>query len=149
VKVSATKYNSLYSGRRNGCNDYVCRFNIFNCPNHRFEFDNRPPVIGVSYNGRLYVGCGGRPSDESNVRTLAGIYESKQFYGSDYAVVNPTQPEYLSTIYWRHLVPVTSAKDVDLSFYTGDITGKFRIVVQGITTNGVVFKESAISVKKP
>jgi hypothetical protein len=149
VKVSATKYNSLYSGRRNGCNDYVCRFNIFNCPNHRFEFDNRPPVIGVSYNGRLYVGCGGRPSDESNVRTLAGIYESKQFYGSDYAVVNPTQPEYLSTIYWHHLVPVTSAKDVDLSFYTGDITGKFRIVVQGITTNGVVFKESAISVKKP
>ncbi|CAM3753932.1 hypothetical protein MUGA111182_07450 [Mucilaginibacter galii] len=151
VKVTSTKDNSLYGGRLyfNSCNDYVCRYNVFNCPNHRFEFDNRPPTIGASYNGRVYLGCGGKPEDDSNVKTFAGIYESKQFYGSDYAVVNPSQPEYISTIFWQHLVAITSVKDSELSFYTSDITGKFRIVVQGITPNGVVYNESFINVKKP
>jgi len=151
VKVTSTKDNSLYGGRSNFniCYDYVCRYNVFNCPNHRFEFDNRPPTIGASYNGRVYLGCGGTPEDDSNVKTFAGIYESKQFYGSDYAVVNPSQPEYISTIFWQHLVAVTSVKDIELSFYTSDITGKFRIVVQGITPDGVLFNEGFINVKKP
>lgn len=154
VKVSALKDGSLYGANKretfNSCFDYVCRNNIFNCANHRNEPDNTAPIPGNTYNGKIYLGCGGTlPPPETNVKTLAGIYESKQFYGSDYGIVNPSQPEYLSTIFWRHLVPVTSLKDVDLSFYTGDITGKFRIVVQGITTNGVVFNENSITIIKP
>lgn len=154
VKVSAFKDGSLYGAKKretfNSCFDYICRNNIINCANHRTETDNTVPIPGNTYNGKIYLGCGGTlPPPETNVKMLAGIYESKEFYGADYAIVNPSQPEYLSTIFWRHLVAVTSVKDVDLSFYTGDITGKFRIVVQGITTNGVVFNENTITVKKP
>ncbi|MFD1256693.1 hypothetical protein ACFQ3S_07780 [Mucilaginibacter terrae] len=155
VKVSSSKDNSLYGAKQsakfiNSCGDYICRNNIFNCANHRNEPDNTQPVIGATYIGKVYLGCGGvPPAEASNIRSLPAIYQAKQFYGADYAVVNPCQPEYLSTIYWNHLVNVNADKEVELYFYTSDITGKFRIIVQGITTSGVVYSESNITVKKP
>ena len=38
-------------------------------------------------------------------------------------------------------------KETNLSFYTSDITGKFRIVVQGITSNDVIYGEHFFEVK--
>jgi len=39
-------------------------------------------------------------------------------------------------------------KETELNFYTSDITGRFRIVVQGITNKDVVYAEQFFEVKK-
>jgi hypothetical protein len=79
---------------------------------------------------------------------LNGIYAVKEFYASDYSKT-PEEPEYLSTLYWKNLVKVSSVTDTEFSFYTGDITGKFKIVIQGITGNNVTYGETTFNVIKP
>ncbi len=154
VTISANKDNSLYkshSFNSNACGDYVCRYHVLNCPNHRDERDNRTPVQGEFYyeNGSLihYRGC--FESEKKFNYTIPGIYIAKEFYGSDYSEVSLSAPEYTSTIYWKHLVRINSTKETTLDFYTSDITGKFRIVVQGVTSNDVVYGESFFNVQKP
>ncbi|WP_345952468.1 hypothetical protein [Mucilaginibacter sp. PAMB04168] len=149
VTVVAKRDNSFF-GATNKCGDYVCAFKILNCPNH-VNAQHTLPVIGAVYtfNGMrtVYNGCSAESNGQTN--TIHGIYLAKQFYGSDYAVANPTEPEYNSTIFWRHLVKINNEKETEMSFYTSDITGKFRIVIQGIAGDGVVYGESFINVKKP
>lgn len=150
ITILAKKDNSLYS-TTNACGDYVCRYNVLNCPNHRNEMDNRPPILGERYKVNdmveTYSGCA--ISKEKFNYAIAGIYRSKQFYGADYSEVNDLTPDYVSTIYWKHLVELDSAKETELSFYTSDITGKFRIVVQGVTSDDVVHSETSFNVLKP
>lgn len=38
-------------------------------------------------------------------------------------------------------------KETEFSFYTGDITGVFKIIIQGITDNDVVYSENKFEVK--
>jgi hypothetical protein len=151
VTVKTQKDNTLYGAHANACGDYVCMYNILNCSNHVNDPQNKLPVAGWQYRSNqgtiTYTGC--NPDNNKAGLSIRGIYEAKQFYGADYAVVSPTQPEYLSTLFWSHLVSINSENDTDFSFYTGDITGRFKIVVQGITTNGVTYSESSIVVKKP
>lgn len=151
VTVKASTDRLLYSAKGNACGDYVCTYNILNCPNHYNDSFNKAPIEGrrYRYNGDyiIYKGCSN--ADTQSMASINGIYQAKQFYGADYAVVNPSQPEHLSTLYWNHLAVLDSDKETELSFYTGDITGKFRIVVQGITSNGVTYSESSITVRKP
>jgi hypothetical protein len=154
VVVKAKRDSGLYAVRgRNLCGDYVCMFNILNCPNHATDYNIRPPVIGQPYRAAgtesviLYQGCTG--TQDKAAELLHGIYEAKQYYGSDYAVANPTEPEYFSTIFWKHLVLLNSQNETELSFYTSDVTGKFKIIVQGVTGNGVIYKEHSINVSKP
>jgi hypothetical protein len=151
VTVKASNDRLLYSAKGNACGDYVCLYNILNCPNHYNDSFNKPPIEGRRYRFNnvyiFYKGCG--DADIQSMASINGIYQAKQFYGSDYAIVNPSQPEYVSTLYWNHLAVLDSDKETEMSFYTGDITGKFSIVVQGITSNGVTYSESSITVKKP
>lgn len=39
-------------------------------------------------------------------------------------------------------------KETELSFYTSDIPGKFRIVVQGVTDKDVVYAEAYYEAEK-
>ncbi len=148
VKVTAGKGSVYKAGATNQCGDYVCQFNILNCPNHVFAAHTLP-VVGRMYtlNGRMitYQGCA---EEKDSMRMISGIFLSKQFSGSDYSLLNPTEPEYMSTIFWKHLTQVDTKKPTTLSFYTSDITGKYKIVVQGITDNGVVYGQSYITVNK-
>jgi hypothetical protein len=82
------------------------------------------------------------------VLQLNGIYAAREFYSKDYSKT-PQEPEYLSTLYWKHLVKISPGTDTEFSFYTGDITGKFKIVVQGITGNDVTYGEATFTVAKP
>lgn len=151
VKVVANKNKVFLGMGANSCGDYVCSFQILNCPNHAGTPGNTQPILGrrYRYNGMkeyIYPGC---LPDKDPVSSIRGIYVAKQYYGSDYSVANPSEPEYISTIFWRNLIKVQSGKDTQMSFYTSDITGRFRIIVQGITSNGVTYGESALTVKKP
>ena len=138
--------------RENICGDYVCRYNFLNCPIHPHEVDNRAPIVGQTYHKQyasdvVYQGCLIVP--DTSILSVKGISYSQEFYGEDYAVINPSQPEYQSTIYWKHACFINSKGETKLSFYTSDITGPFKIIIQGITNNDVIYDEKEFNVKKP
>jgi len=160
VKIIARKDNN-YSNTsaaslmptENECGDYICMFGIFNCPNHKGFANNIIPKVGEYYviRGRMtkYLGCNVPViKNRDNLGTyFQGIKFSKEFYGSDYSAFNPSQPEFNSTLYWKHLSVISSAKPMQLSFYCSDITGLFKIVIQGVTKNDVTYGESYFSVQ--
>ena len=129
----------------NICGDYVCRYEVLNCVNHRSEPDNIPAVKGHTYyiNSReqIYEGCGGISEGGLNA-----IYEAAEFYPADYDKKNPETPEYVSTLFWKHQLNIAANKDATFSFFTGDITGKFKIIVQGTGSNDVIYGETDFTV---
>lgn len=151
VIINKTKDNSTSFGRRgyNKCGDYVCRYNILNCPNHFGDFDSHEPVKGKTYrDGRtggsvIYQGCTDDES-KSNLVILKGINLPKEFYVSD--VSNKNEPINFATVYWNYQVLVNG--ETALNFNTGDITGKFKIIVQGVTDQGVAYGEKEITVNR-
>ncbi len=97
----------------------------------------------------VYVrGSRGRLDPRGADFEFSGIYPAKEFYLPDYSS-NLSAPEYFSTLYWKHLVKITPDKHAEFSFYTSDITGRFKIVVQGVTSNDVVYGEKIFNVVKP
>ncbi len=78
---------------------------------------------------------------------LTGIYQKREFYPIDFSK-NPSEQAFLSTLYWKHTAMLLSGKEAELSFYTGDIKGKFKIIVQGISVNDVVFGDYGFTVAK-
>jgi hypothetical protein len=150
VKITAKKDESLtmYEGiaqegfpGRNACGDYVCRMNLLNCPNHRLSSDNTQPVKGVKYANMYYPykGCIIVTKDQKKYFELSGLHWEKEFYHDSYS--NLQEPALLSTVYWNYAATLISGQDTEFSFYTTDITGKFRIVVQGISNRDVVYGE--------
>jgi len=154
AKVVAVKDRTLYGKGKveyiqGTCNDYICFYGVVNCRNH--PFGGTPLVPGETYNGRVYIGCGGLPPQDAKgkkIFTLPAVYVAKEFNGSDYSVANPSAPEYVSTIYWKNIVIINAELPTKLSFYASDITGRFRIVVQGVTDHGVVYGQSYININK-
>lgn len=151
VVINKTKDNSNSFAKRgyNRCGDYVCKYNILNCPNHFGDFDSHEPVKGKTYrDGRaggsvVYQGCTDDES-KSNLVILKGINLPKEFYVSD--VLNKNEPINFDTVYWNYQMLING--ETPLNFNTGDITGKFKIIVQGVTDNGVVYGEQEITVKR-
>jgi len=150
VRINGNGDDGLYG--MNACGDYVCRFNILNCPNHPHEPDNKPPVKGQYYytpanllagNKTQYLGC------VANAGKFKGVYYAQEFYPVDYDKESSSLPDYVSTVYWNYRLKVSSLRDTGLSFYTSDITGRFKIVVQGITgKEGVTYGEKIFNVVK-
>jgi hypothetical protein len=143
-------YHSVGLPGTNECGDYVCQFNILNCPNHRFAADNTQPVQFRSYNyqGRTFVYPGCITHPERTALNFKGIYAAQEFYPADYSELNPSQPEYVSTLYWKSQLMLKKGEAQEVSFYTGDVTGPFKVVVQGITDNDVIYGETSFRVNK-
>ncbi len=148
-KVDEVFYPKFGGLGANECGDYVCQYNILNCPNHRFGSGNTQPIVGMSYQGRVYQGCQimNAKNKQAGLK-FKGIYAAQEFYPSDYSEINPSQPEYLSTIYWKNQLLLKKGEVQEFSFYTGDITGPFKVVVQGITEDDVIYGEAIFNVKK-
>ena len=132
--------------RENDCGDYVCLYDILNCPNHHF---GRPAMVGERYQGKVYTGCqSGRPLNQPNSIRFKGIYAAQEFYPADYAQLSPSQPEYVSTLFWKSQLMLKKGETREVSFYTSDITGPFKVIVQGITDNDVIYGETSFRVAK-
>lgn len=133
----------------NACGDYVCKNSILNCPNHIGDIGNTQPIKGKSYirSGtsvrELYVGC--NVPDLGIFTLINGIHAHKEFYIDDYK--DPNEPAFFSTIYWNYGTILDSKKQAEISFYTSDITGRFKIIVQGVTNNDVIYAEQVFEVK--
>ncbi|MGY3051819.1 hypothetical protein ACVWYG_000006 [Pedobacter sp. UYEF25] len=156
VKITSKKDDSFYGQGRgaNACGDYVCSYQILNCPLHRGSIYNFQPIIGKRYylddhfKRTIVYACFEELKKQDAKNTLStGIYAAQEFYPSDLSQPN-SPPEYVSTLYWKHLAKVTSLKTAEFSFYSNDITGRFKIVVQGLTTKDMVYGEQTFEVKK-
>ncbi len=65
----------------------------------------------------------------------------RKFFVPDYkdlAVKNSRNPDFRELLYWAPEVITTNASSGKISFYTGDLTGKFVVVVKGVSTDGRV-----------
>lgn len=151
VVIKAKVDNSFKFGRggsgSNDCGDYVCSYNILNCRNHVNSGDNRQPVEGLTYGGSNgpYHGCKITRKEDNTFIKFKGIHLQKEFYYDDYK--DPNEPAFFSTVYWNYGILLNSKQETELSFYTSDITGKFRIVVQGLTNKDVLYAEHFFEVK--
>ncbi|MBI3221043.1 MAG: hypothetical protein HYZ44_16130 [Bacteroidetes bacterium] len=78
-----------------------------------------------------------------------GLNAEKEFYSPSYQSTTTSRvPDYRHLLYWN---PSMQPKDVieKLSFFTSDITGKYKIVVEGISENGMIgYTEASFSVDK-
>ncbi|MFD0765182.1 hypothetical protein ACFQZI_09985 [Mucilaginibacter lutimaris] len=167
VKIKATKDNQLFASlpqyksetdfTRNECGDWKCHNNILNCGNHPGDNGLYPLKKGDNVlafrNGKyvsiIYRGCViFKPKEYTSMLQMKGIYAHKEFYVVDFDANKNNPPEYQSTIFWKHNVPVSSNGETNLSFFTDDVTGPFRVIVQGVTDNDVIYGEQTFSVKK-
>jgi hypothetical protein len=69
---------------------------------------------------------------------ITGLSRPQPFLSPDYARSPSTGnlPDSRSTLYWNPGVRVTSTRPADLSFFTSDMHGDYRIVVEGILSDG-------------
>lgn len=142
---------------KDDCDDYVCLFGVLNCPNHPHgSAGEKKPVAGSQYrlpDGHLFIYEGNcntqnKNDHEESVTIIRGIYMAKEFYAPDYSKFDPPSPEYLSTIYWNPELKLNSDQEIKISFYTSDISGRFRIVAQGLIPDDVIFGEYVFTVQK-
>ncbi len=154
VTITGKRDDFLY-GRRlgpNECGDYVCRYGFLNCSVHNGDPDNHTPVKGKAYkDGRntispsdekvpiiIYTGCIQEPPFLFKV---SGIYLDREFYGVNAEVEDLSQPQYLSTLFWQPGTLFDINGETEFSFLTGDITGDFSIVVQGVGEKDLIYGE--------
>jgi hypothetical protein len=93
----------------------------------------------------IYKGC--MADQDKTIFKLDGIYTAREFYGFDEKLKDFPDPQLLSTLYWKPGVVINDQGEVDCSFYTGDISGKFRIVVQGIGSTDLIYGQQEFEVK--
>lgn len=157
IVVTAKPKNDLYGtgpggNGANECGDYVCIYTILNCPNHFNDALNKPPKNGdrvYTTTSRttkiIYTACTNMRNGNFNRNTLKvpGIYVTKDFFGVEQEQKDMAEPEYRSTIFWRPGLVIKPGVNTELTFLTSDITGPFKIIVQGITNDGSVFYKEA------
>lgn len=110
----------------------------------------RPPFIGAPGGGAggaiaVYTRKGNdvksAPGKGMNSSVIAGYTPYKQFYSPNYERFDPRndQQDIRTTLYWNPLVS-TSVKNhkVKLTFFNNDISQSFRVVIEGVTKEGLL-----------
>lgn len=79
-----------------------------------------------------------------------GYYEARTFYSPVYPEANPSiKPDLRPTLYWNPEINTNENGECSLNFFTSDKTSRFRIILEGITDQGIpVVNTSEIEVKK-
>jgi hypothetical protein len=81
-----------------------------------------------------------------------GLQQQRIFYSPDYsspAALQSHLPDFRNVLYWSPNVNTNDQGKANFSFYTGDIPGKYLVVVQGISADGEAGSNSIIlNVKK-
>lgn len=62
---------------------------------------------------------------------------------SNAQIKNSRKPDFRHTLYWNPFVESTKGKPVNLSFYTSDLCGEFKVTVEGVTSDGKMIKGNA------
>lgn len=79
-----------------------------------------------------YNSGGGLPSN-----TISGYSVIRQFYSPDYLANDNPNKDLRTTLYWNpEVITDPQHQSVLLTFYNNDITSAFRVVIEGITSDG-------------
>jgi hypothetical protein len=108
----------------------------------------RPPFVGSIGGGAngaiaVYTRKGGdtKPKEGKGMpyKVIIGYTGEKEFYSPDYATFNSRNDlqDLRTTLYWNPMVLTTTENHtIRLKFYNNDFTQSFRVIVEGITTDG-------------
>jgi hypothetical protein len=140
---------------KNKCGDYICQYNCLMCPfpDHcrityipiKDRIYQRHVVIGgviVLNPTVVYYGCEleGKPT---NIVELNGFLTDKEFYPIDEAMVKTSEPLFQTTIYWTPSLKINKDGNAECSFFSGDVEGTYKIVLQGISNGGLISGEQS------
>ncbi len=67
---------------------------------------------------------------------IPGFYKTREFYTPDYEKEDPEKPDYRTTLLWQPELAFNDEGRSNIDFFTGDKTGSFRVLVEGITDDG-------------
>jgi hypothetical protein len=107
----------------------------------------RPPFMG-GFNGAngaiaIYTRRGGDAKQEPGKglanNKIFGYTLIKEFYSPNYASFNTRneQRDTRTTLYWNPSIVMTPQNNqVVLSFYNNDVSGAFRVIIEGMTKDG-------------
>lgn len=75
--------------------------------------------------------------------TVQGFSKAREFYSPDYEVPTAShqKEDYRSTLFWEPNAIVDKKGFTNLKFYTGDVSGLYSIMVEGITAEGIPVRE--------
>ncbi|HVZ25722.1 MAG TPA: hypothetical protein VG842_06705 [Sediminibacterium sp.] len=115
--------------------------------NYQGSSVNKGVVSFSTYNGDL----AGLPIDaRALVLEYQGLQWSRQFYSPVYKTDKQKTshlPDMRTSLYWQPDIRFQDGRAV-LRFYTGDIKGRFAIVIQGLGTDGIpVYSQQTIEVR--
>jgi TonB-dependent SusC/RagA subfamily outer membrane receptor len=67
-----------------------------------------------------------------------GLFKEKEFYVPNYAdpKLNTSVADLRTTIYWNPNIITDSLGNASISFYNGDNTGKYNVILEGMDLNG-------------
>lgn len=168
VVVKGGKVGDLYGtkgiGGTNACGDYVDEWGYLNYPYSAGRSNNTQPVKGKAYRIRtdvrgygpgsqhtfsvrqvIYQGCLG--DDNNHVYDIEGVYFAREFYGITKSDALLSEPLFQSTLFWKSGIVTDPAGETNFSFTTGDVTGPFRIIIQGIERDDTIFTVHDFTVK--
>jgi hypothetical protein len=109
----------------------------------------RPPFMG-GYGGAngaiaIYTRKGGDQTISKggglSSNTVAGYTPIKQYYSPNYDRFDPRNDrlDIRTTLYWNPLLSTNSKNNtIKLNFYNNDVTSSFRVVIEGITKDGLL-----------
>nr|WP_294796423.1 hypothetical protein [uncultured Mucilaginibacter sp.] len=142
ANIRADKKDESMFGYANACGDYICQFNILNCNNHKpWNSKVRPAVKGDVTTSGIYRGC------TTNGQQVPPVFTAREFYGLNRDPDSSFEPQNLSTLLWKPGLVTNEKGEASFSFFTSDITGKYKIVVQGVGENNVVNGVGELTVK--
>ncbi len=78
---------------------------------------------------------------------VRGFRQAREFYSPKYPLAEQDslqkKPDQRPTLYWSPVVPLENGK-ANLEFFTSDMPGKYRIIVEGISNTGKIICETAL-----
>ena len=99
----------------------------------------RAGVIAI-YTKRAFFDSKQKTASSSSSPTIIGYSISKEFYNPEYGTVKDKEsiPDTRKTLYWNPQVDLNNNanKNVQVSFYNNDYAKKFRIIMEGIKSDG-------------
>lgn len=147
--VVTAKVNNFSSGifKSTNCHDWVCMYNVLNCPNHPFGMQ---PVSGETYRYKggevIYKSCKDEEDPPNFMQQVKGTYYPKEFYVADYEKFSPAEPEMMSTVYWNYSLITDEKGEATVNFFTNDLTGRFTCVLQGYSDQGTLSGKTSFKV---
>jgi hypothetical protein len=97
----------------------------------------------------IYRGCISCKSCDSPpfAGAVRAIHQTPDFYKSDSTPFSPSLPARHSTLYWGPVIVTDTNGEADFNFYTNDLTGRFYIILQGISNEGTFSGRSSFKVQ--